>query len=92
MIDFTTAMSIEKSKYMFLKKNGKAYHQLGEITRDYYDVELIYVDSEDDEYWVGHFCEGFGFVNVRFQKSACREVTEEEITLCKNGKMREIKY
>jgi len=85
-------MSIEKSKYMFLKQNGKAYHQLGELTRDLFDAELIYVHSEDDDYWIGHFAEGMGFINVRFLKSDCREATDEEINLCENGKMREIKY
>lgn len=33
--------------YMFLRKGGKAIHQLGDISRDVYSAELIVVNGED---------------------------------------------
>ena len=66
-------------KNMFLRKGGKAIHQLGDISRDVYDVELIEVYDEDGDNWIGMFAEGYGFIHVKFAKSDCREATEEEI-------------
>lgn len=79
-------------KFMLLKKGGKALHLLGDISRDYYDAELIYVHDETDEYYIGHFAEGFGFINVKFLKTDCRDATEEEIEICKQGKMETLKF
>lgn len=79
-------------KYMFIKKGGKAIHQLGDISRDVYDAELIYVHGETDTDWIGSYCEGFGFVNVKFAKEDCRDATDEEIHLCKQGLMETIKF
>lgn len=70
---------LEKYGYMFIRKGGKAIHQLGDISRDYYNAELINVDSEEDEYYIGNFCEGFGFIGVKFKKSDCRKATQEEV-------------
>ena len=67
--------------YMFLRKGGKAIHQLGDISRDVYNAELIVVDGEDESNWIGHFVEGFGFVNVRFAKDDCKVATAEEIEM-----------
>lgn len=77
-------------KYMFLKKNGKAIHQLGDISRKVLDAELIIVKKETEDSYVGHFAEGFGLINVKFAKSDCRLATEEEVELCREGKMKEI--
>ena len=66
-------------KDMFLRKGGKAIHQLGDISRDVYNAELITVYDEDKDNWIGQFVEGFGFINVKFAKSDCKEATEEEI-------------
>lgn len=67
------------SRKMFLRKGGKATHQLGDMTRDVYEVELINVYDEEEDNWIGSFVEGFGFFHVKFAKSDCREATEEEI-------------
>ena len=69
------------ARYMFLKKGGKAIHQLGDISRDVYNAELIVVDREDESNWIGHFAEGFGFVDVRFAKDDCKEATDEEVKM-----------
>lgn len=66
-------------KDMFLRKGGKAIHQLGDISRDVYNAELITIYDEDEDNWIGQFVEGFGFINVKFAKSDCKEATEEEI-------------
>lgn len=79
-------------KFMFIKKGGQAVHLLGDITRDFYDAELIIVSRSERDYWVGSYAEGFGFVNVKFLKSHCREATDDEVKLCLNGKMKDIKF
>ncbi|MGL5331145.1 MAG: hypothetical protein ACRDD7_17915 [Peptostreptococcaceae bacterium] len=40
-------------KEMFIKKGGKATHQLGDISRETLDAELIYVTKETDTDYVG---------------------------------------
>lgn len=69
------------TRCMFIRKNGKAIHQLGDISRDYYNAELIYVNSEDEDNWIGNYAEGFGFVNVKFAKKDCKEASEEEVKM-----------
>lgn len=69
------------TRYMFLKKGGKAIHQLGDISRDVYNAELIIVDGEDKSNWIGRFVEGFGFINVKFAKDDCKEATDAEIEM-----------
>lgn len=61
-------------KYMM---GTKAYHQLGDISRDNYD--LFYTNEETDQYYVGAWTTGFGFFNVLFPKETSRELTQEEI-------------
>lgn len=68
-----------ESRYMFIRKNGKAIHQLGDISRDVLDAELIVVTSEDEKNYIGHYAEGFGFIGVKFAKEDCREAAEEEV-------------
>ena len=69
------------TRYMFLKKGGKAIHQLGDISRDVYNAELIVVHGEDKSNWIGNFVEGYGFINVKFAKDDCKEATDEEIKM-----------
>ena len=80
------------SKPMFIKKGGKAIHQLGDISRDVYDAELIFINNEDEDNYIGSYAEGFGFINVKFNKADCRDATEEEVEMCYKGKMEEIKF
>jgi len=79
-------------KYMFIKKGGKAIHQLGDISRFEYDAELIHVHGETDTDWIGSYCEGFGFFDVKFAKEDCRDATDEEVELCTKGLMETIKF
>ena len=81
-----------EGRYMFIKKNGKAIHKLGDISRGYFDAELIFVNDEDEDNWIGQFCEGFGFMEVKFAKSDCRLASEAEIALCEKGFAEEIKF
>ena len=66
---------------MFLRKGGKAIHKLGDISRDYYNAELIVVEKEESLNWIGHFAEGYGFIDVKFAKADCKEATDEEIKM-----------
>lgn len=72
---------IKFHKLMFLKKNGVATTEDGNIdfSRNYYDAELICVSNETDKYWIGNFAEGMGFVNIHFAKEDCREATDKEV-------------
>ena len=64
------------NKIMMLKANSPAIHKLGNIGRDIDDK--IRIHSEDENYYIGNFEEGFGFINVKFNKSDCRPLTQEE--------------
>lgn len=66
-------------KLMFIKKGGKAVHQLGDLSRDFYETELICVSNEDEDNWIGNYAEGFGFFGIKFSKEDCREATDEEV-------------
>lgn len=55
----------------------KAYHKLGEISRD--EPDLCHIYDQDDENWYGTWVEGFGFFDVRFPKDATRDLTQKEI-------------
>jgi len=64
------------NKIMILKANSPAIHKLGDIGRNIDDK--IRIHSEDDTYYIGSFEEGYGFINVKFNKSDCRPLTQEE--------------
>jgi hypothetical protein len=64
------------NRIMVLKGESPAMHQLGNIGRDNDDYIRVY--AEDGEYWVGCFEEGFGFIDVKFKKADCRNITGEE--------------
>ena len=66
-------------KLMFIKKNGKATHKLGDISRHILDAELICISDEDKTSWIGNFAEGYGLVGVHFAKEDCRDASEEEV-------------
>lgn len=76
----------------FLKKGADAIHQLGNIKRDVLNAELIVVNGEDEEFYIGNFVEGFGFVDVKFRKEDCRKATLEELDMCDDGRMDEVKF
>ena len=64
------------NKIMMLKANSPAIHKTGDISRKCDDK--IRIHSEDDTYYIGNFEEGYGFINVKFNKSDCRSLTLEE--------------
>ena len=64
------------NKMMMLKANSPAIHKLGDIGRNIDDK--IRIHSEDDTHYIGNFEEGFGFINVKFNKLNCRPLTKEE--------------
>lgn len=61
---------------MILKGDSPAIHKLGDIRRSHDD--LIRIDSEDENNYIGCFEEGFGFIGVKFNKNDCRLLTQEE--------------
>ena len=72
---------IKFKKLMVIKKNGSAISRNGDInlSRDYYDTELICVSNETGDYWIGNYAEGIGFFDVHFAKEDCRAATDEEV-------------
>lgn len=64
------------NKIMILKGGSSAIHKLGDIGRT--KDSFIRVGRETDKYFIGNFEEGFGFINVKFCKSDCRPINEEE--------------
>ena len=61
-------------KYMMATK---AFHQLGDISRD--EPDLCYVRREREKDYIGSWVTGFGFIEVKFPKETTRELTEKEI-------------
>jgi len=64
------------NKIMMLKGGSPTIHKTGDISRKCDDK--IRVHSEDDTYYIGNFEEGFGFINVKFNKADCRPLTQME--------------
>lgn len=54
----------------------KAIHGLGDISRD--EPDLCVVNEEHNDYYVGHWVTGFGFMDVKFPKETTRELTKRE--------------
>jgi hypothetical protein len=70
---------IKFHKLMFIKKGGKAISKIGDLTRNYYDTELICISNENEKNWIGNYAEGSGFFGVEFRKEDCREATADEV-------------
>jgi hypothetical protein len=49
----------------------KAYHQLGDISRD--EISECIVSESDDEFYYGQWREGFGYIDVKFPKETTFE-------------------
>lgn len=73
-------------KYMFIKKGGYASHNLGDVTRNVLDAELICVSNECGSFWIGNYAEGLGLLEVKFLKSDCRDASDEEVEAWMNDK------
>lgn len=67
----------EMNKYMVLLGGRPAKHKMGDIGRT--EDDFIRVFSEDDTYYIGNFAEGFGFIDVKYKKEDCRNLTKEEV-------------
>ena len=65
-------------KYMI---GTRAYHCLGDISRDFdgSSENLFYAKGITENYYVGAWVTGMGYVEVLFPKSASRQLTKEEI-------------
>lgn len=67
------------SKFMMATS---AYHKLGDISNTP-DESICVVHYETDEYFIGNWVSGFGFIDVCFPKNTTRELTQEEVALYK---------
>ena len=54
-----------------------AYHMTGDISRDEFDLAIVFMEDENNLY--GNWVYGYGFVDVRFPKKKVKELTEDEI-------------
>lgn len=52
----------------------KAYRALGDLSRD--KVSLCVIHGETDNYWVGNWVTGMGFIDVLFPKDTTRDLTD----------------
>ncbi len=77
---------LEELKNVLHKKDGdiyfhmmatKAYHQLGDLSRD--KPDLCSISNETPNYYVGSWVEGFGFFHVLFPKETTRDLTKDEL-------------
>lgn len=65
-------------KEPFYMMGTKAYHQLGELSREP-EPDLFIAGSETEKFYIGNWITGFGFFNVLFPKETSRPLTPEEI-------------
>jgi len=75
-IDQTMIMQQSKQVKSFHMMATKAYHTMGDISRT--EPDLIIVRREHDDYYIGNWVEGFGFINVIFPKETTRDLNAEE--------------
>lgn len=69
----------------FLKKNKEgiylmakeAHHLLGEVSRDEWDLAIVF--QEDDENLYGNWVFGFGLIDVRFPKKSVRQLDKKDL-------------
>lgn len=61
----------------------KAYHLVGDISEETYDLFLA--DGETEKYWVGMWVFGYGYIDVIFPKETSRELTDEEVEKYNNS-------
>ena len=55
----------------------KAIHKLGDISRK--PADLCVVKSYNDEFYIGQWVTGLGYVKVKFPKKTTRTLTDKEI-------------
>lgn len=65
----------ELNRVMVLKGGSPAMHILGDIGRE--EDSFIRVGEEHDDYYIGVFEEGFGFINVKFNKADVRPLNQK---------------
>ena len=56
----------------------KAYHLLGDISRG--TLDICSVNKETEDYYIGHWLQGFGFIGVVFPKETTRKAISREET------------
>ncbi len=64
----------QNDKYMMATT---ALHKLGDISRD--EPDICHIQEEIDDYYIGSWVTGYGFIGVKFPKETTRELTPEEI-------------
>lgn len=56
----------------------KAYHMLGDISRD--EEDWFHAHGETDDYYIGMWVTGMGFFNVLFPINTSRKLTSDELS------------
>jgi len=89
LIDFNDEGKLIPVKMMTLVNNKHAFHKLGYMGRPTSNnTEFIVVHHEKENYYVGHFWEGLGFMNVHFFKEDCQELTPDETQYIANHEIK----
>ena len=56
----------------------KAYHQLGELSREP-EPDLFIAGAETEKFYIGNWITGFGFFNVCFPKETSRSYPAQKL-------------
>jgi hypothetical protein len=68
---------IRKDETCLYAMAKEAYHKLGDVSRD--DWDLIQIFEEDEENYYGNWMYGFGLIDVRFPKKNVKQLNKKEI-------------
>ena len=67
-------IKLNPAKYMMATKAEHGF--AGDISRE--EPDLCQISAETDDFYIGSWIEGFGFIDVKFPKATTRELTEAE--------------
>ena len=67
---------MEKSRVMILKAGCDAIHTLGNLKRE--EDSHVFVVEDDESHFKGNFLDGYGFIDIKFNKEDVRELSDSE--------------
>ena len=67
---------IEDETCLFLMAKT-AFHHLGDISRDEWDLALVFEEDKDNLY--GQWAYGYGLIDVKFPKNSVKKLSKKEI-------------
>lgn len=68
---------IKKDQTGLYAMGKEAHHLLGDVSRDKWDLIIIF--KEDKESYYGNWVFGYGLVDVRFSKKSIKQLNKKEL-------------